>query len=86
MYRALTKSCKVQYMQPSQYHLSLSACKADIYVHKLKQSNLSGNDKRTAQIIQAGHGPLCSEVCSLLVPSRLKENHFSSGVYNCAYL
>jgi hypothetical protein len=73
-------------MQPSQYHLSLSDCKADIFVHKLKQSNLPSTDKRTAEIIQTGYGPNIMRYVSLLVPTRLKENHFSSGVYYCAYL
>jgi hypothetical protein len=68
IYRALTKSCKLKTMQPNQYHLSLSARKADISVHKFKQSNLPGTDKRTAEIIQAGHGPLCSEVCKFISP------------------
>jgi len=55
-------------MQPSQYHLSFSACKADIFAHKLKQSNLPGTDKHTAEIIQAGHGLLCPEVCKFISP------------------
>jgi len=53
-------------MQPS--HLSLSACKADIFVHNLQQSNLPGTDKRTTEIIQAGHGLLCSELCNFISP------------------
>jgi len=55
-------------MQPSQYNLSLSACKADNFVHKLQQSNLPGTDKRIAKIIQAGHGLLRSEVCKFISP------------------
>jgi hypothetical protein len=72
-------------MQSSQYHLSLSACKADIFVQKIKQSNLPGTDKHTAEIIQAGHGSNILRYISLLVQSRLKENHFSSEAYYCAY-
>jgi hypothetical protein len=40
----------------------LHACKFDIAVQKLRQYKLPHTDKITAEIIQAEHGPLCSEV------------------------